>query len=76
MNIVDVRGGTKEQKELTEKVVHFCIKELMPKVRTLDIEVSLKNKLDLAYFSNHTNFIMSRHVASCFYFSFVTKFPY
>ena len=46
MNIVDVRGGTKEHKELTEKVVHFCIKELMPKVRTLDIEVSLKNKLD------------------------------
>ena len=46
MNIVEVIGGTKKQRLLTEKVVVFCIKEMMPRMRTLDITVELKSKLD------------------------------
>lgn len=41
MNEVSVKGGTKYQREITEKIVHMMIKELMPKMRTLDIEVQL-----------------------------------
>ncbi len=46
MNIIEVTGGTKKQRLLTERVVVFCIKEMMPRIRTLDITVELKSKLD------------------------------
>ena len=46
MNIIEIIGGTKKQRLLTEKVVVFCIKEMMPRIRTLDITVELKSKLD------------------------------
>ena len=46
MNIIEIIGGTKKQRLLTEKVVVFCIKEMMPRMRTLDITVELKSKLD------------------------------
>ena len=43
MNEVMVTGGKKVQRELVYETVNFCIKKLMPRVRTLDIEVKLTN---------------------------------
>ena len=43
MNLVAVEGGNKTQREICEKVVHYMIGQLMPRMRTLDIEVQLKN---------------------------------
>ena len=45
-NIVDVNGGTKKQREFTDKIAHWCIKQLMPRMRTLDIYIDLKKELD------------------------------
>ena len=42
MNLVEVNGGKKFQKEIAHKVVSFMIKELMPRFRTLDITVNIK----------------------------------
>ena len=42
MNIVKVTGGNKFQKETTEKVVYEMISALLPKVRTLKIDVQIK----------------------------------
>ena len=42
-NLIEVTGGKKSQRELAFKVVDFMIKKLMPKVRTLDITVQIKN---------------------------------
>ena len=42
MNTVTSSGGTKSQRELATAVVEFCISELMPRHRTLDIEIELK----------------------------------
>ena len=42
MNLVAVEGGNKTQREICEKVVHYMIGKLMPRMRTLDIEVQLK----------------------------------
>ena len=41
MNSVSPLGGTKRQRELAADVVEFCMSELMPRHRTLDIEVEL-----------------------------------
>jgi hypothetical protein len=41
MNNVEVLGSVAKERELVENVVHWCIKKLMPRVRTLDIEVRL-----------------------------------
>ena len=41
MNTVSPLGGTKRQRELASDVVEFCMSELMPRHRTLDIEVEL-----------------------------------
>ena len=43
MNLVAVEGGNKTQREICEKVVHYMIGQLMPRMRTLDIDVQLKN---------------------------------
>ena len=43
MNSVVVEGGNKTQREICENVVHYMIGQLMPRMRTLDIEVQLKN---------------------------------
>jgi len=34
-------GGTQSQKKYVESIVNFCIKKLMPRMRTLDITVKL-----------------------------------
>ena len=43
MNYVNVMGATKLKRALVEDVVDFCISELMPRMRTLEIEVNIKN---------------------------------
>ena len=45
-NFVEVRGGTKKQRELVKSMALYSIKMLMPKIRTLDIEFILKSKLE------------------------------
>lgn len=41
MNYIEVNGSTKKKRELVEDVVYFCINRLMPRMRTLDINVNL-----------------------------------
>ena len=43
MNYINVIGSTKKKRALAESVVIFCISELMPRMRTLDVELTLKN---------------------------------
>jgi len=46
MNLVTVRGGSKAMRGLTEDVAYWCIGELMPRYRTLDIEIELSTCCD------------------------------
>lgn len=41
MNIIEVKGGSKKEREIAEFVVAWSIKKLLPRVRTLDIDVKL-----------------------------------
>ena len=43
MNYVTVIGSTKKKRALAENAVTFCISELMPRMRTLEIEIVIKN---------------------------------
>tara|TARA_B110000902_G_scaffold155239_1_gene178164 strand:+ start:124 stop:546 length:423 start_codon:yes stop_codon:yes gene_type:complete len=43
MNYICVIGSTKKKRALAESAVTFCISELMPRMKTLDIELFLKN---------------------------------
>jgi hypothetical protein len=49
MNCIEVRGGKAYQKEYVKSVVEFCIKMLMPRMKSLDIEVVLKDLKGDAY---------------------------
>ena len=42
MNIITVEGGKKEQRQIVEDVVSYMIQRQMPRMRTLDIHVTLK----------------------------------
>lgn len=44
-NAVTCEGGKAHEREIAYKTVHWCIKKLLPKYRTLDITVKIK-KLD------------------------------
>ncbi len=49
MNYVEVnlgKGVSDARKNLTEEIVRWCISELLPKVRTLDITVDLLDEVD------------------------------
>ena len=46
MNIITVTGGNKFQREIAEKTVNFMIDKLLPRFRTLEIEVILKKMND------------------------------
>ena len=48
MNLITVEGGKKEQRQIVEDVVSYMIQRQMPRMRTLDIHVTLK-KIDDAY---------------------------
>lgn len=43
MNSVEVKGGTKAQKDLATKVVGWYLKKMLPRHRTLDITVKFTN---------------------------------
>ena len=43
MNLITVEGSNKKRRLLAEEVVSFCIQKLIPRIRTLDVEVSLTN---------------------------------
>ena len=46
MNYLAVTGSTKRKREIAESVMIHCISELMPRMRTLDIELTLKQIKD------------------------------
>lgn len=47
---VTVSGGTKTQRKYAQSMVEFCVKTLMPRMRTLEIDVKLcKPKSALGY---------------------------
>ena len=48
MNLITVEGGKKEQRQIVEDVVSYMIQRQMPRMRTLDIHVTLK-KIDDAF---------------------------
>ena len=39
MNYVEVIGGTKKQRILSEDVAFWCIEKMMPRMKTLEIEM-------------------------------------
>ena len=41
MNLIEVNGGNKTQREICQKVVHHMISKLLSRFRTLDITVDL-----------------------------------
>lgn len=42
-NHIIVQGSTPRKRELARTIVNFCIKELMPRTTTLDIEINICN---------------------------------
>jgi hypothetical protein len=46
MNLVEINGGNKFQREVVLKTINFMIDELLPRFRTLDITVNLKKMND------------------------------
>ena len=45
-NLIEVTGGNKKQRQLTTDIAHWCIRQLMPRMRTLDVWINLKKELD------------------------------
>jgi len=43
MNTLEIKGGRKDQREMAHRVVGFMINTMMPRMRTLDIEVEFVN---------------------------------
>ena len=39
MNYIEINGGNKDQKIFTKQIIEWCIEDLLPRVRTLDITV-------------------------------------
>ena len=42
MNDIEVAGGKAKEREIAEATICWCIKKLLPRVRTLTIEVKIK----------------------------------
>lgn len=49
MNSVEVTGGKPYQRARVESIVHYCIQKLMPRMKSLDINVKLKTIKEDAY---------------------------
>jgi hypothetical protein len=47
--VITVQGGTQAQKKYVQSVVQFCVQRLMPKMKTLDITVRMKDLKGSAY---------------------------
>ena len=41
MTYVDITGGTPTQKKYVESMIHYCVKMLMPRMKTLEINVKM-----------------------------------
>lgn len=41
--IVNIKGGTINQRKYVESITLFCIKKLMPRMRNLEINIHIKN---------------------------------
>ena len=41
MNYIEITGGKKSQQDKIRTMVEFCIKKLMPRMKTLNIEVKV-----------------------------------
>jgi len=48
MNFIDTIGGNKKQRELITDVASFCVDRLMPRMKTLEIEIQINNLKDQA----------------------------
>ena len=48
MNFIDTIGGNKRQRELVTDVAYFCVDRLMPRMKTLEIEIQINNLKDQA----------------------------
>ena len=44
MNYIEINGGNKDQRIFTKQIIEWCIEDLLPRVRTLDITVELLNE--------------------------------
>lgn len=57
MILISTTGGTKTQRELGEKALRFFVKKLLPRKRTLAIDLEIKNLLidDIAALCLHVN---------------------
>jgi len=47
MNFISAWGENKERCELAERVVNFCVQELMPRMKTLDICIEVNEDTDI-----------------------------
>lgn len=54
MNTVVAWGSTKKKRTLAEDVARFCIKKLMPRIKTLDICIQLSNDME-----NHSGYCLA-----------------
>ena len=56
MNDIEVYGGKAKEREIAEAAVYWCAKKLLPRVRTLSIEVRIKKlKSAMGYCLNTDN---------------------
>ena len=46
MNYIEINGGKRVERDVVEHVVHWCVQKMMPRIKTLNIEVNL-TKLDV-----------------------------
>ena len=53
-NSLAVVGGTQRQRDLANQVARFCIDELMPRIRTLDIKINLTKIFETGSFAECT----------------------
>ncbi len=65
MHDIYIEGGTKRQRDIADKVISFCIQRLMPKARSLNVELTLtKDMTDLGgcwLLDNHRSFGIEVH---------------
>lgn len=54
MNFVEVIGGPAKEREIAEAVARWCIKKLLPRVRTLNIKIKIA-KCDAYGYAHYTD---------------------
>ena len=59
MHDIYIEGGTKRQRDIADKVISFCLKRLMPRARSINVELTLRSMSDLGgcwLIDNHRSF--------------------